>query len=196
MVEDEASSYQQREQFWGVDMDVKRIATASISVIFPILLLGCASTTAPRHWLPTADEAQQEAYGAWITVEYNANPSEIIAEGEFIAKNSDSIFILTPEKFVAIPQNQIKKGKLVTYDSKYGVLGIWTLLGVLSTPSHGVGLIISAPVWIVLGSVMTSGQSYEPIEKYPSYSWNELRKFARFPQGMPKGLDPKTLKNK
>ena len=177
-------------------MDVKRIVIATISVIFPVFLLGCASTTSPRHWLPTADKAQQEAYGAWITVEYHTGSLERIAEGEFIAVNGESVFVLTSEKLVVIPQNQIKQGRLVTYDSKYEVLGIWTLLGVLSTPSHGVGLIISAPVWIVLGSVITSGQSYEPIETTPAHSWNELRKFARFPQGMPKGLDPKTLKGK
>jgi len=178
-------------------MPAKRIVIASIFVIFPILLLGCASTTAPRHWLPTAEEAQQEAYGAWITVEYNTTSSDKrIAEGEFIAVNGESVFVLTSEKLVVIPQKQIKQGRLVTYDSKYGVLGIWTLVGVLSTPSHGIGLIISAPVWIVLGSIITSGQSYEPIETTPVKSWDELRKFARFPQGMPKALDPKTLKGK
>ena len=173
-----------------------KVGIAFISIILSVLFLSCASTTAPRHWLPTADKAQQEAYGAWITVEYNTSSSERIAEGEFIAVSRNSVFVLTSEKLVVIPQNQIKQGRLVTYDSKYGVLGIWTLLGVLSTPSHGVGLIISAPVWIVLGSVITSGQSYEPIETIPVKSWDELRKFARFPQGIPKELDPKTLKGK
>ena len=61
--------------------------------------------------------------------------------------------------------------------------------GALSTASHGVGLIISFPVWILIGSISTATQSYTPIQKFPVKSWDELIKYARFPQGLPRVLE-------
>lgn len=176
-------------------MRVKKAAVATISIILPILLSGCASTTAPSGWLPSAMEAQKEAFGAWISVEYNTGSSEHVAKGEFIAVGQDSVFVLT-QGLIAIPLDQIEGGRLAAYDAKHGWLGAWTALGSLSTPSHGFGLILSLPAWVIVGSATTIAQSWAPIEKLPVSSWDELRKFARFPQGLPEGLDRRTLKSK
>jgi len=182
-------------------MRAKKVAIAAITVILPVLLSGCASTTAPRDWLPSAGEAQQQAFGAWISVEHNDGSSEQVADGEFIAVGQDSIFVLTQDRLVAIPLDQIKGGRLAAYDAQHGWLGAWTALGLLTTPSHGWFLVLSLPVWILTGSAATSAQSWAPIEKlpvsnFPHFPWYDLRKFARLPQGLPKGLDRGTMKSK
>lgn len=181
-------------------MRTKKAVTAAIAFMLAILLSGCASTTAPRGWLPSAREAQQEAHGAWISLEYDTGSFGMVAEGEFIAVGRKSLFMLiqhvNQDTLIAIPLGQVKRGRLTTYGSKHGGLAVWTVLGSLSTGSHGVGAILSFPVWIISGSLATAAQSYAPIEKFPVSTWDELRKFARFPQGLPEGLDQRTLKSK
>lgn len=182
-------------------MRAKKAAVVAITVILPVLLSGCASTTAPRDWLPSAGEAQQQAFGAWISVEYNDGSSKHVADGEFIAVGQDSIFVLTQDRLVAIPLSEIEGGRLATYDANHWQLAGWTALGSLTTPSHGWFLVLSLPVWILTGSAATSAQSWAPIEKLPvsyfrHFPWYDLRKFSRFPQGLPEGLDRRTMKSK
>ena len=79
---------------------------------------------------------------------------------------------------------------------RFNWLGLWTLLGTLSTGSHGFFLILSAPVWILTGTVAAVNQSRQPVLTYPRQGWAGWRAYARFPQGLPPGLaraalDPK-----
>ena len=159
-------------------------------------LVQCASTTAPSDWLPDASEAQSQAYGAWIRAQHKAGSTEALVRGEFITADDESVFVLTEDSLVSIPLGYIEHASLTTFNSHYAELAWWTVLGTLSTLSHGVGLIISAPTWMVVGTVATSAQSYTARKGYPLDSWIELRKYARFPGGLPKGLDRKRLKPK
>jgi len=179
-------------------MHVRKKALVFIPFLLLVFLTGCASTTAPGDWLPTAQEAQMEAYGSWIYVEYATGSSSFDkVDGELIAIGDDTVFILSStDQLVSIPLDKIESAKLTTYDAKHGVLGLWTLGGSLSTASHGIVLIISLPVWILSGSITTAAQSYAPIEKFPIKSWDDLRKYARFPQGLPDGLKLEKLRSK
>lgn len=178
-------------------MRVRKIFELIVPFALLLLLSGCASTTAPSGWLPSADESQKEAYGAWISVEYSSGSKSLNkAEGEFIAVSQDTVFILSQDELFAIPLDKIKHGTLTTYDSQHGILALWTLGGSLSTASHGVGAIISLPVWILSGTIATTGQSFAPVKTFPARSWDELKKYARFPQGLPKGIEVKKLRSK
>ena len=177
-------------------MRAKKLVASVVSVLLPRVLFGCASPRAPRGWLPDAGEAQKEAYGAWISVEYDNVSSEQVLDGEFIAVGDDSIFVLTRDRLIAVPVEEIKRGRLTTYDPNHGLLALWTVGGSISTPSHGWFLVASLPVWIISGSIATVAQSYAPIEKFPADSWDDLRKYARFPDGLPEGLNRKALKSK
>ena len=75
-------------------------------------------------------------------------------------------------------------------------MALWTVAGTLSTASHGVALLLSAPAWIIGGSVATTKVSHAPLITYPSRPWSDLARYARFPQGLPIGLDPATLQRK
>jgi hypothetical protein len=47
----------------------------------------------------------------------------------------------------------------------------------------------SMPMWLKGGPIVASNRSYEPIIDYPEKPLKEFAPFARFPQGLPPGLD-------
>ena len=177
-------------------MPVRRIASLILLSCLTCLVLGCARSSATKGWLPVASQARQEAFGGWIEVKYGAGEEEKEVKGELIAVEEDSLFTLSEIGLVSIAAGDISRATLRAYDSKHGTLATWTLLGTLSTASHGLILIISAPVWILWGSVTTGAASRAPEVKYRQEAWEELRKFARFPLGMPGGLDRGHMKAK
>lgn len=158
-----------------------------------ILLEACATTSAPKGWLEEPETMQRKSFGGWITVNGNSpNP----CDGELIAVNSDTIFVMTPIELRAIPTKSVYHAKLTAYQSHQGELGAWTVLGTLSTLSHGVGLIFTAPAWLLFGSIATSAQSHVPEIIYPKKPWGDLKAFARFPQGLSNEIDRSALKPK
>ncbi len=110
-------------------------------------------------------------------------------EGELIAVQDDTVFVMTPSILFPIARQEIIGARLFTFDAQLQLIGIWTMLGALSTLSHGYFLVLSFPSWILIGTASASAESNAPIEKYPEKSWNELRVYARFPQGLPRGID-------
>ena len=161
-----------------------------------LILWGCASTNAPRDWLPGAAEMQSDAFGAWITLSPKQHSRADRMSGELIAVQPDSVFILVQDSLVAMPRAGIADATLAAYDNHWGSLWGWTALGAVSTLSHGIFLILSAPLWILVGSITAASASHEPIRQYPDRPWEELKKFARFPQGLPVGIDRGALRGK
>jgi hypothetical protein len=76
------------------------------------------------------------------------------------------------------------------------MIGGWTVVGILSSASHGYYGLISAPIWLLCGLLNTAAESKSGFLLFPGSSWREMAKFARFPQGIPKDLDLQTLKPK
>lgn len=177
-------------------MYAKKKFFALIAGLLALLVMGCATTTAPSKWLAPPIETQRQAYGGWISIDYQTNRLKSEIHGELIAMHPDSVFLLTADRFVAIPADKITNAKLTAYDPNVGPLALWSFLGTLSTVSHGFILILSAPIWIISGTAASSAQSYQPQLSFPKNSWPEFHKYARFPTGLPKGLDRKTLKRK
>jgi len=171
-----------------------KLLAIGIIVVTP-LLAGCVGTGAPSGWLSTASEAQKESKGAWIKIEYFSGASKRLIQGEFFAVNTETVYVGTAAGLRAISLSDIKKARLATYDSQYQKLSVWTLRGSLSTASHGWGLLLSAPVWIIGGSLAAAAQSRKPIESFPDSDWNELKKFARFPQGLPEEFEHNVSKS-
>jgi hypothetical protein len=177
-------------------MRIRVLNSVAMAIIGGCLLWGCASTPAPHGWLSIPEKTQQEAYGAWIIIEYKTNISGARLYGEFISAADNSVFVLASRGLVSIPEKDIKSAQLAIFESRYGTISKWTLLGTISALSHGLVGIISMPVWILTGTLASIGQSHAPIKKYPSYSWDDLKMYARFPQGIPPGLDRSQLRMK
>jgi hypothetical protein len=158
-----------------------------------LVVAGCAHSTAPHDWLPSATQAGERTLGGWVSIDTRAKSKAPSIEGEFIAIQSDSVFVLSAGELRAIPFGEIGSATVSAYDIPWDRLAAWTLAGTISTVSHGFGLLLSAPVWILTGSIVTSHASKEPLHRVPRESWQDVSRYARFPQGLPPTIDRGSL---
>ncbi len=168
------------------------ILIASALTVF----VGCASVQAPHGYLPDASNAQKNVYGGWITLEYSAGNAVETTDGEFIAFQDSSAYVLTEFRLIRIPSTDIKRASLDIYSKNTLLFALWTVAGTATTATHGWYLIISAPLWLLTGIPSTISESMDGrlAEEKPSISWwLSTSKFSRFPQGIPKGIDPDNL---
>ncbi|MFH1526805.1 MAG: hypothetical protein ABIG69_09165 [Bacteroidota bacterium] len=162
-----------------------------------LFFYGCASVKAPYNWLPEPEYTVKELYGAWITIEIQNEPNTI--GGEFIAFQNDSLFVFTSQGIPSISREKVVNVVIDLYQRETNKVALWSILGTLSTISHGFFLGISAPIWIISG--ISSGVSASHgglFEKdNPSNEWLEsMKKFSRFPNGLPPSIRLEELKPK
>ena len=170
------------------DHVLNRIALAA----FVAAASGCASHPAPRQWLPDARTAANTGWGGWIRMTVMVDSAKAIVGGELIAAHDDTVFVMAPgDSLRAIAHDRIRKAELVEYDPKEGTVSAYAFLGVLTTASHGVVLVLSAPAWMITGAVLTHVVVNEAMTK--STVTTALRPYARFPQGIPPTLDRSKL---
>ena len=175
-------------------MCVARRLRAVAALLFASTGAACFRSSAPAGWLSTPEQSQREAWGAWAEVRTRSGGERAPVMGELIAADRDSVYVMTSAALVALPVAEIERATLTTYDARWGKLALWTVLGTLSTASHGMALIISAPVWAAGGTAATAAASRGP--RVRSTDGTVLARFARFPQGMPAGLDRGVLRPK
>jgi len=161
---------------------------------------GCAGTRGPPHYLQPAEVAQREAHGGWITLFL----SRSTVDGELIAVSAESVFVLMPTGLRVVPRDSVDRAILGSFDVQWGGLASWTVLGMLATASHGWYAGLTAPLWIVAGSIATGAASRAPLHKVNggdrpgvvAARWVALSAYARFPAGMPERLDRSTLRSR
>lgn len=156
----------------------------------------CAGPAAPKDWLPAPRDAQTSAYGGWIEVSYRDGEERRRAVGELIAAGEDSLWILADSQAVVIPTPAAETGRLWVYAPQSGNLEAWTVGGVLSTISNGLVLVFTAPMWIVGGTIASGSEKRAAQRRGPPLSWAELAGYARFPQGLPDGIQVADLRPK
>jgi hypothetical protein len=183
---------------------MRTLLTRAITILALLIALnigGCAGTSAPRGWLPSVYDSREVAWGAWAEVELLEEVSSNKVKGELIAVHKDTAFVLTSDGLASAHRMQIKAIKLSTYDSQHWTYVSWTTLGVVSTASHGILLVASAPLWLIFGAMTTAAGSREnqvlcrsrEFDMAEDRCWSHLSKFARFPQGLPDTVDRGTL---
>jgi hypothetical protein len=157
-----------------------------ITAFIPAMLIsGCAGSSAPSGWLSKPSDLQGTAFGCWISVKLNNKGAAKIFDGEFIAIDGDSIYILPEDgDLEAVYLKSVSSAKLTRYYAGTGELVAWTIGGTVSTISHGFIAAISAPSWVIWGTITTVAQSYQPQLNYPAKDWEQLKINARFPQGL------------
>jgi hypothetical protein len=155
--------------------------------------VGCYQSSAPPRWLPSPVEAQRDAFGSWISVQGQPKTAPLV-QGELIAIDTDTIHVLADGRLVSLARATVCCAELTTYRMDLSELQIWSAIGTVSTLSHGFVLIVTAPIWALAGTLATSSASYAP--RVASTDPVVLRPFARFPQGIPPGLDRATLRSR
>jgi hypothetical protein len=159
-------------------------------------LSSCASSSAPSGFLGDAESEQTDTFGGWIEVDLEERTRGAI-DGELIAVQRDTVFVLvgqsTRPRLVGVSTAEIRDLKLRGYDPKSSRYATWAVLGTLTTPSHGMFLAVSLPLWIIVGTASAAVQSQSADYRVPEVSLAELRVHARFPSGIPEGLDRSSL---
>lgn len=161
-----------------------------LSVIL-LLLIIVSSCSAPKY-VPQVEELPLSTHGSHIEVQQK---SKAITEGELIAIDSTGLVILAgieTKQLRNITFDNIEKFKLTYAQPKnYG----WTIpVYTAATISHGIFLIFTAPVNIAVTSVVASAGANAFTYNQKVISYEELRMFARFPQGIPPNIDPANIR--
>lgn len=109
-------------------------------------------------------------------------------KGEIIDVTENEMFILSNRKnrkLSIVSRERLKKGNIVvcTVNDKVKMFSDWTGWMILSAFVHGFVGLLTIPLNFSLSAQATQ-TAYRV--KYPeAVSWEELKKFARFPQGLP-----------
>lgn len=161
----------------------------------------CHFPMAPRRWLPPADASVREAFGGWADVMWRPDTgsrrTRIRTSGELIAAHDDTLYILrVTGELAALPLAFVLDGSITSYDARTSTMIAWGTLGTLATASHGIVLLLTAPVWIISSSVAASSVSRAARVVIRRGLAERLRPYARFPQGIPAGVDVTTLRPK
>ena len=183
------------KKYSGIANMHTKVFTAVLLSVATVGIVGCASSSAPRGWLPSPKESKVDQFGSWIEIRLEGVEHPIRIDGEFIAVSRDSVFIADESGLHVVALEQIQKARVTSYDSNYGSLAGWTTVGSLTTISHGVLLIGTLPLWLIAGTMSTAARSREGMT-WADGDWHSIRKYARYPTGLPDGLDRSKIKAK
>ncbi|PKP48586.1 MAG: hypothetical protein CVT94_07790 [Bacteroidetes bacterium HGW-Bacteroidetes-11] len=158
-----------------------------IIVLTAIVISSCSSP----GYLPSSDKIDVNEYGSYIKLTQN---NKSIIDGELIAIDSNQIVVLTDKEKICItvPVGEVKKFSLEYAKPKhYG----WSIpVGFLLPFIHGWYSIFTIPIHLIVTiSVTASGENaFKYNNKKMTYE--ELKMFARFPQGIPPDIDLANVK--
>jgi hypothetical protein len=137
----------------------------------------------PRN--PSLEVMERGGFGAWIALTTTAGAS---LEGELISVEPASLSLIMPGsgRLTVVQKASIAEGSVYKYESDS--LAGWAVVGTLSTLSHGFFLIFTAPIWSLSSAGIAGSESRHVIIELARGKWDEVAKWARFPQGMPPGF--------
>lgn len=165
----------------------------TIIVLFAIVISSCK---APEY-LPSSDMIDVNKNGSYIRVSRKSAANieaSSIANGELIAIDSNNIIVLSKKTkdCIIVPMNDVKRFELKYAKPKhYG----WSIPAyTLASFAHGILGIFTVPInLIVTVSVTITGENAF-IYKGKHITYDQLKMFARFPQGIPPNIDIANIK--
>jgi hypothetical protein len=161
-----------------------------------VLLL---SSCYPKTYLPKPKEYLSDVKGSYITVVMKSR-SHITHEGEIIAVDKEHLILLSVSRWdttTVIHKEEVQSAQILlarTSDDPEKI-GTWAGLMNLMTLAHGYFMVFTVPMNIIASIATATGASNSNYRiHYPDeIKWDDISKFARFPQGMPKGVEVKDL---
>lgn len=155
--------------------------------LFAIILSSCV---APKI-LPAPDQIDVHPYGSYITVFHKGDTPN--SKGELIAIDSSTIVLLseTSNKTIAIPLADVERFKLrYAKPKQYG----WTIPTVIILPFiHGYYSIFTVPLHLIVTISVTASGRRAFTYSNKNMTYDKLKMFARFPQGIPPNIDMSSL---
>lgn len=162
-------------------------------VLLPVLP-ACGTIHAPNEAVRGVDEAGLFPYGGWaiITVAEDDGGTARL-EGELLAVGPENLWLLQPEGATEIDPRRVVSAEVTGYDSNPNQVSILAVVGTLSTVSNGFGLVLTGPLWLIVGITGSNAQAAASRVRVQDDNLTPLAPFARFPQGMPPDVDPRSL---
>ncbi len=160
-------------------------------IILTGLLIFILSSCSSLIYLPSSEKINVNENGSFIRINSQTKSS---IEGELISIDSNNIIILNAKKNLCetIPLKDVNRFNLRYAKPKhYG----WTIPTAIILPAiHGVYSLFTIPInLIVTISVTSSGENAFTYNK-KNITFDKLKMFARFPQGLPSNIDIANIK--
>ena len=159
-------------------------------LIIAAMIMMISSCYTPKY-LPSSDQIDVNQYGSYIVITMS---STAMIKGELIAIDTNKIVVLnkSTRKCAAVSVKEVNGFSLRYASPKHygGTIGLIFLLPFF----HGAFSVLTVPLnLIVTIAVTASGESaFTYNQKNMTYA--KLKMFARFPQGIPPGIDLGRLK--
>ena len=165
-----------------------------VAAVALLILAGCGHTGAPDFWLPSDARSRVDGYGGWTSVKFGVTPKRPDVFGELIAVANDRLYILTDGGVIEAEKTQISSAVVDGYEQDLKpVARAWTIGGFASIGAGFWGIYVMQPLWALAGrTAMKEASSYAQVW-YPRQNWEEMKKYARFPAGLPATVDLRTL---
>lgn len=162
---------------------------------FTLILLTCGLWGCyTPHYLTEYEKVGEQPYGSYLKVQNHHGP---LIKGELLAVQNDRLLILVQDELIhtveSVPFDQI-----ASFDLRYArSKNYWWTLPVFtgSTILHGIFLVVTAPLNLIITTLISidSEQAFVLTER--DLNVYQLWMFARFPQGIPPGIEVQRLTN-
>jgi len=150
----------------------------------------------PAAYLSKPQDYKFDVHGSYLQVK--AEEYKVIT-GEIIVVEDNSVTVLSVEtnELITFNKHQLSSFEVLvsaTSDDPAGISGYGFVMGLLSI-GHGYYGIISYPINFLSAVAIGVDVASPYVMKYPdSVDWKRLSKFARFPMGLPEGVDINTIR--
>jgi hypothetical protein len=165
-------------------------------VAVALVLVGCATALPPASVLgrPVEVKPAKDVLGAPV-------------KGELLAVSPEKIWVMGPDRASTLPLRQIEEVRVPGHGLNARRAGWWVALGALvsgtvlalacssveGNDSCGRVFIPVLVTWGALGVPSAKALADSSQLRVKPRDWDKLRPYARFPQGLPDGLDPLAL---
>ena len=168
-----------------------------------LLVSGCNSSLVPSGYRNNIHDLPYLISGNWTDVKIKSpgtSSEEIKVSGELIAIQSDTLYLLTTMMLECIYIPDIIESNLRIYSGNPGtyalITGLLYLPDVIAAAANGQAAFLALGLpGLIVGTIVTvNAANNSDILKYPyENNLKDLSDYARFPQGMPPGIERSKL---
>lgn len=167
-------------------MFARALSLATVLALFPACV---ASSPAPEAWRLSMDDVQRIAFGAWTRVQAKG----LVVDGELLAVDENALVLARGDHVTLVPSACIETVTVAAFEGEPEPTIVWGTVGSLSAATHGYFLIFTLPIWLATTGGATYGHSKAgcieaDFRKARAAETESVRKWARFPQGLPAGF--------
>jgi len=169
-----------------------RRADRRLRVLAPVLaavaLAGCATTPGPRERLLPAEQVVHTSRGGWLEVR-RPRGERYVVDGELLAVHGDTLHVLAVDGPRAIVPEADWELRLICGDNEATDVAMRTAVSSLLCLTNGFFLVFTMPLTWVAGATESQDRADVGVIEPGVGALDRLRPCARFPQGLPPGMD-------